>query len=66
MQIIVIKKEKLYKYPFPNEYISNYWVQDKDEFDNERDLIMLEKSESSWLLVSNDSLKQILSIKNIQ
>ena len=34
MQIIVVKKEKLYKYPFPNTYVQTFWVQDKDEYDN--------------------------------
>ncbi len=59
MQVVVIKKEKLYKYPFPNEFISSYWVKDKDEFGNERDLIMVEKSGNSWVLVSNDNCKII-------
>ena len=34
MQILVIKKEKLYKYQFPNEYVSNYWVKDNEEYAN--------------------------------
>ena len=57
MQIIVIKKEKLYKYPFPNEFISTFWIQDKDEYDNIRELIMLEKDGNSWQLVSNENCK---------
>ena len=57
MQIIIMKKEKLYKHPFPNEYISNYWLKDSDEFGNERDLIMLEKQADSWILISNDICK---------
>ena len=59
MQITVIKKEKLYKHPFPNQFVSTYWVQDKDEFNNERDLIMLEKSGDSWVLESNENCKII-------
>ena len=57
MQITVVKKEKLFKYPFPNEFISTFWVQDKDEFGNDRELIMIEKQNNSWLLVSNENCK---------
>ena len=59
MQIIVIKKEKLYKYPFTNEFISTYWIQDKDEYGNERDLLMIEKKDTSWELISNEFCKII-------
>ena len=55
MQVVVIKKEKLYKYPFPNEYVSNYWIKDDDEYGNARDLIMVEKIDNSWMLISNDN-----------
>ena len=57
MQIIVVKKEKLYKFPFPNAYVQSFWVQDKDEYDNVRELIMLEKDGNSWQLVSNEECK---------
>ena len=57
MQIIVVKKEKLFKYPFPNEYITSFWIQDKDEFNNVRELIMLEKEGNTWQLVSNEKCK---------
>ena len=59
MQIIVVKKEKLYKYPFPNTYVQTFWVQDRDEYDNTRELIMLEKEGNSWQLVSNEDCKII-------
>ena len=59
MQILVIKKEKLYKYQFPNEYVSNYWVKDNDEYGNSRDLIMIEKKDNTWILVSNDNCRII-------
>ena len=57
MQIIIMKKEKLYKHPFPNEFISNYWLKDTDEYGNPRDLIMMEKQANSWVLISNDICK---------
>ena len=59
MQIIVIKKEKLFKFPFPNDFMSTYWVQDKDEFGNDRNLVMIEKENNSWNLVSNENCKII-------
>jgi len=59
MQIVVVKKENLYKYPFPNEFVNSYWIQDYDEYGNERDLISLEKSGPNWILISNDDCKII-------
>ena len=32
MQVVVVKKESLYKYPFPNQLISTYWIKENDEF----------------------------------
>lgn len=55
MQVVVVKKESLYKYPFPNELISTYWIKDYDEFGNERDLISIEQSNNSWIMISNDN-----------
>ncbi len=57
MQIILLKHEKLYKYPFPNDLVTNYWIKDKDEFNNERDLISLAKNGDTWQLVANDICK---------
>ena len=54
MQVVVIKKEKLYKYPFPSDLVSSYWVKDYDEFENERNLIMITKRDNDWSLVAND------------
>ena len=54
MQIVLIKPEKLYKYSFPNENISTFWIKDFDELNNERDLILLEKKDDSWMLFSNE------------
>ena len=54
MQIVVIKKDKLYKYPFPNDNISTYWIKDIDEYGSERDLISLEKKNNNWYFVSNE------------
>ena len=45
VQIVLIKKGKLCKYPFPNELMNNYWVKDTDLFGNERNLIMLSKKD---------------------
>ena len=59
MQVVVVKKECLYKNPFPNELVSSYWVKDNDEFGNERELIMLEKVNDSWRLVSNEKCRII-------
>ena len=59
MQVVVIKKENLYKYPFPNEYISTYWIKDYDDFGNERDLLAIEKVNDTWMLLSNEKCKII-------
>ena len=57
MQIVVIKKENLYKYPFPNEFISTYWIKDHDEFGNERDLLSMENLNGNWIIIANEQCK---------
>ena len=59
MQVVVVKKESLYKYPFPNQLISTYWIKDYDEFGNERDLISIEQNNNSWVMISNDKCRII-------
>ncbi len=54
MQILLIKSDKMFKYSFPNENMSTYWIKDYDENDNERELIVMEKVDNSWLLYSNE------------
>ena len=55
MQIVLIKTNKLFKYSFPNENISTYWIKDFDENNNERDLISLEKKDNDWFLIANET-----------
>ena len=55
MQIVVIKHDRLYKYPFPSENVDSYWIKDIDDNGNERELISLEKIEDSWFLLSNST-----------
>ena len=52
MQIVLIKSEKLYKYPFPDENVNSYPVSDYDENENERHLLNFEREDKGWLLVS--------------
>ena len=54
MQIVLIKPDKLYKYSFPNENISTFWIKDFDGINNERDLIAIERTPNAWLLKGND------------
>ena len=54
MQIVLLKPEKLYKFAFPNENISTYWIKDLDDSDNERELISINREGDSWVLMSND------------
>lgn len=54
MQIILIKSLKLYKYPFPNENISTYWIKDYDEDNLERNLISISGEGNNWIATSND------------
>ena len=48
MQILLIKSDKLFKYPFPSENMSTYWIKDYDENGNERELIFMEQKDNSW------------------
>ena len=66
MQIVVIKKDKLYRYPFPNELISTYWIKDYDEFNNERNLASIEQLNNLWILVCNDNCKIIDNNKELK
>ena len=54
MQIVLIKQEKLYKYKFPNDNITSYWIKDFDVYDNERNLLAIEKIGDNWTLISNN------------
>ncbi len=65
MQVVVVKKENLYKCPFPSELVSNCWVKDNDEFGNERNLVMLEKQDNRWVLLSNDKCKIVDNDKEV-
>ena len=66
MQVVVIKKDNLYKHPFPNNLIMSYWVTDNDEYGNERDLILIEKKDNTWQLVSNDKCHIIEDDKEVE
>lgn len=55
MQIVVVKKDKLLKYPFPNENISMYWIKDYDDNFNERNIAAIERRDNKWMLICNDT-----------
>ena len=57
MQILLIKPKKIFKYPFPNENITKYWLNDYDSNGNERELIAIDNNNNSWTLTSNDICK---------
>ena len=57
MQIVLVKKNNIQKYPFPNDYVKSYWIKDTDEFNDERNLISIEKEVNNWELVSNNKCK---------
>ena len=65
MQVVVVKKENLYRYPFPNEFIQSYWIKDLDEYGNERNLISIEQLNNNWILVGNDNCKIIDNNKEV-
>ena len=53
MQIILIKRDKLFKYPFPNKNINSYWIKYNDN-GVDKDLIELAIKNGKWILKSND------------
>ena len=55
MKIILGKSEKLYKYPFPSDNLTSYWIKDFDDNSNERNLISIDKVNGSWYLFSNEN-----------
>ena len=54
MHIILIKPDRLLKYNFPNESMSQYWIKDNDYNNNPRDLILMERVNNSWFIISNE------------
>ncbi len=55
MKIILGKSEKLFKYPFPSDNLTSYWIKDFDENANERNLISIDKVNDAWYLFSNEN-----------
>ena len=56
MQVVLVKREKIYRFPFPiDETTTSYWLNDVDDDYNERNLISLEKIDDKWNLVSNST-----------
>ena len=55
MKIILGKSEKLYKYPFPSDNLTSYWIKDFDDNSNERNLISIDKVNGAWYLFSNEN-----------
>ena len=55
MQIVLIKPNKLNKYPFPSDNIVSYWISDIDDNNNDRDLLFIEKKDNAWYLFSGDN-----------
>ena len=56
MQVVLVKREKIYRFPFPiDETTTSYWLTDVDDDYNERNLISLEKIDDKWNLVSNST-----------
>ena len=53
MKILLIKNKRLYSYSLPKDIKDNFWINDIDSFDNERNLINIEAYNGKWTLVSN-------------
>lgn len=54
MQIVVVKQDRLQKYPFPNENISMYWIKDFDNNFNEINIAAIERKNNKWMLLSSE------------
>ena len=54
MQIVVVKQDRLQKYPFPNDNISMYWIKDFDNNFNEINIAAIEKRDNKWILLCGD------------
>ncbi len=55
MKVILVKNDKLFKYPFPSNNLTSYWIKDFDENSNERNLISIDKVDKAWYLFSNEN-----------
>lgn len=59
MQIIILKKDNLRKYFFPDYAKEAYYIKDFDEYGNEEDLLSIEIVNKAWNFVSNDKCQVI-------
>ena len=59
MQIIILKKDNLRKYFFPDYAKESYYIKDFDEYGNEEDLLSIEIVNKAWNFVSNDKCQVI-------
>ena len=59
MQVLLIKRDKLFKLALPREVNGSYWLMDKDEYGRDRELINIEEEDSEWKLKSNSDCKII-------
>lgn len=55
MEIILIKSQRLYNYPFPTINIGEYWVNDFDENEIERNLVCLKRNGNDLYIESNEN-----------
>ncbi len=68
MQIVLIKSNRLYKYPFPSGNVLSYWIKEVEDNGNEKDLICMEVIKGKWILLSNDRchLKTNNNVKQVE
>ena len=55
MKLALVKSNKVYKYPFPSDNLTTFWIKDFDDLENERELISIDKINNEWHLFSNET-----------
>ena len=66
MKLVLIKSDRLFKYPFPNENMTTFWIKDIDNNESDRDLISIDKIKEEWYLFSNETCNVVMNGKNIK
>lgn len=66
MYISVLEKDKIISLKLPNKISGNFWIEDKDSNNKNRNLINISEYEGKWLIKSNYETKIVFNNKEYE
>ncbi len=61
MLVYVISKQKQISFTLPSKIYGNYWIQDIDENNNEKNIINISENNGQWVAYSNKTVKIMIN-----